>query len=277
MCSNPGQEMITQDIKENGLTRVVVAACSPRMHEGTFRKAVERGGINPYFLEMANIREQCSWVHDDPVAATEKAKALAHAAVERVKYHEPLDSRSVADVPRHAGDRRRHHRTHRRSRAGRCRSAGLSRRTGEPSRRQRGAPRPDRALPRFRAGPPARPDRPVKRHPKIRPFRRASWPSSRASSATSSPRCGPPGRHDRTRCRLGGGLHRLQGIRRLPHRSVRLRPAARRHHLLRTRGDAPERAGRDQGRASAALRLHHSLRRFAAATTSTPTARASAA
>ena len=69
----PGQEMITQDIRENGLDRVVVAACSPRMHEPTFRKALEAAGLNPYMLEMANIREQCSWVHDDPAKATAKA------------------------------------------------------------------------------------------------------------------------------------------------------------------------------------------------------------
>jgi heterodisulfide reductase subunit A2 len=99
MCSNPGQEMIAQDIKDQGLTRVVVAACSPRMHEGTFRKALERGGINPYMLEMANIREQCSWIHEDPVVATAKAKDLARGAVQRVKYHEPLDRRSVAMCP----------------------------------------------------------------------------------------------------------------------------------------------------------------------------------
>ena len=99
MCSNPGQEMIIHDIKELGLDRVVVAACSPRMHEGTFRKALESGGINPYFLEMANIREQCSWVHDDPIEATEKARALTRAAVNRVKYHEPLEKRSVPMCP----------------------------------------------------------------------------------------------------------------------------------------------------------------------------------
>ncbi len=99
MCSNPGQELIAADIKEFGLSRVVVAACSPRMHEGTFRKAVERGGINPYFLEMANIREQCSWVHDDPAAATEKATALTRAAVRRVAFHEPLEKRSVPMCP----------------------------------------------------------------------------------------------------------------------------------------------------------------------------------
>ncbi len=99
MCSNPGQEMIAQDIRELGLTRVVVAACSPRMHELTFRKAAERGGINAYFVEMANIREQCSWIHEDPVAATAKATALARAAVQRVRFHEPLERRSVPMCP----------------------------------------------------------------------------------------------------------------------------------------------------------------------------------
>jgi len=94
-CSNPGQEMIIQDIRDLGLDRVVVAACSPRMHEGTFRKALAAGGINPYFLEMANIREQCSWVHDDPRQATEKAIALTRAAVMRVALHEPLEKRYV--------------------------------------------------------------------------------------------------------------------------------------------------------------------------------------
>ena len=99
MCSNPGQEMIAQDIHEHALTRVVVASCSPRMHEGTFRGAIKRAGLNPYMLEMANIREQCSWIHEDPTAATEKAKALVHAAVERVKFDEPLESRTAPMCP----------------------------------------------------------------------------------------------------------------------------------------------------------------------------------
>jgi len=99
MCSNPGQELIAEEIKDAGLTRVVVSACSPRMHEGTFRKALERGGLNPYLLEMANIREQCSWIHGDPAAATRKATALTRAAVERVKYHEPLERRSAPMCP----------------------------------------------------------------------------------------------------------------------------------------------------------------------------------
>lgn len=99
MCSNPGQDMIIQDIHEHSLTRVVVASCSPRMHERTFRSALERANLNPYMLEMANIREQCSWIHDDGVAATEKAKALVHSAIQRVKFQEPLASRSAAMCP----------------------------------------------------------------------------------------------------------------------------------------------------------------------------------
>jgi len=99
MCSNPGQEIITQDIQSFGLERVVVAACSPRMHERTFRKALSNAGLNPYLLEMANIREQVSWVHLDPLAATEKAKALTAAAVRRVVHHQPLDRLSVAMCP----------------------------------------------------------------------------------------------------------------------------------------------------------------------------------
>ncbi len=95
MCSNPGQEMIAQDIKENQLNRVVVAACSPNMHERTFRNALKSAGINQYLLEMANIREQCSWVHKDPAEATEKAKALVFSAIKRVELHEELESVSV--------------------------------------------------------------------------------------------------------------------------------------------------------------------------------------
>jgi heterodisulfide reductase subunit A len=99
MCSNPGQEMIIQDIKENHLNRVVVAACSPNMHERTFRNALKSAGLNQYLFEMANIREQCSWVHKDPEEATEKAKALVYAAVCRVAFHEELESMSVNMCP----------------------------------------------------------------------------------------------------------------------------------------------------------------------------------
>ena len=99
MCSNPGQEMIAQDIGDHGLERVVVAACSPRMHEPTFRRAAETAGLNPYLVEMANIREQCSWVHDDGARATEKAEDLVRAAVMRVAHHEPLERLSVDMCP----------------------------------------------------------------------------------------------------------------------------------------------------------------------------------
>ena len=99
MCSNPGQEMIVQDIKEKQLNRVVVAACSPNMHERTFRNALRTAGLNQYLFEMANIREQCSWVHTDPVEATEKAKALVYGAICRVELHESLESMSVDMCP----------------------------------------------------------------------------------------------------------------------------------------------------------------------------------
>ncbi len=99
MCSNPGQEMIVHDIKEHKLNRIVVAACSPNMHERTFRAALRKAGINQYLFEMANIREQCSWVHDDPKDATEKAIALTRAAIQRVELHESLESMSVEMCP----------------------------------------------------------------------------------------------------------------------------------------------------------------------------------
>jgi heterodisulfide reductase subunit A len=95
MCSDPGQELIKEDIEQQNLNRVVVASCSPLMHEPTFRKACEEAGLNPFFLQMANIREQCSWVIDDPFQATEKAKGMVSAAVNRVRLHEPLHLRPV--------------------------------------------------------------------------------------------------------------------------------------------------------------------------------------
>jgi len=95
MCSEPGQDMIKQDIKDLGLNRVVVASCSPLMHEPTFRRVCEQAGLNRCLFQMVNIREQCSWVTEDSGKATEKAKALVHAAVRRVFYHEPLEIREV--------------------------------------------------------------------------------------------------------------------------------------------------------------------------------------
>ena len=95
MCSDPGQDLIKQDIQNHGLNRVVVASCSPLMHEPTFRRALEEGGLNPFFLQMANIREHCSWVIDDRQQATGKARSLVSAAVRRVRYHAPLSMRPV--------------------------------------------------------------------------------------------------------------------------------------------------------------------------------------
>lgn len=96
MCSDPGQELIVEDIRQEALDRVVVASCSPLMHEGTFRRACGEAGLNPYLFQMSNIREQCSWITDDGQAATEKAEALVAAAVERVLWHRPLEMRQVA-------------------------------------------------------------------------------------------------------------------------------------------------------------------------------------
>jgi len=93
MCSEPGQNTIQQDIREHDLNRVVVASCTPRMHEPTFQRALEGAGLNPYFFEMANIREHVSWTIKDKEKATEKAKRLTRSAVARVAYHAPLESR----------------------------------------------------------------------------------------------------------------------------------------------------------------------------------------
>ncbi len=95
MCSDPGQQLIQDDIRELGLNRVVVASCSPRMHELTFRRVIQEAGLNPYFLQVANIREQCSWVHSDRDAATEKAKGIVEAAVARGCLLQPLEERDA--------------------------------------------------------------------------------------------------------------------------------------------------------------------------------------
>jgi heterodisulfide reductase subunit A len=99
MCSSLGQELIEKDIKELGLSRVVVAACSPHLHEQTFRTATERGGLNPYLCELVSIREQVSWVHTDKAAATEKSKAVISGGVERVIHHQPLEPLHVPIHP----------------------------------------------------------------------------------------------------------------------------------------------------------------------------------
>ncbi len=99
MCSEPGQTLIKQDCIDQKLKQVVVASCSPRMHEPTFRKAAQEGGVNPGRVEMANIREQCSWVHKESHQATEKAKALVASAVAKAAYLEALEEREVDVTP----------------------------------------------------------------------------------------------------------------------------------------------------------------------------------
>lgn len=95
MCSDPGQALIKEDIAKYGLDRVVVASCSPIMHEMTFRNVCAEAGLNPFLFQMTNIREHVSWVTHDPSQATEKAKSLVSAAVRRVRLQSPLETRQV--------------------------------------------------------------------------------------------------------------------------------------------------------------------------------------
>jgi heterodisulfide reductase subunit A len=99
MCSSLGQQMIEEDIKKEGLTRVVVAACSPHLHEKTFRRACQNAGLNPYLCQMTNVREHVSWVTKDKAAGTEKVKALVSAAAERAKRQQPLEPMYVKVNP----------------------------------------------------------------------------------------------------------------------------------------------------------------------------------
>lgn len=95
-CSEPGQMEIRQDIEDHGLDRVVIGACSPRLHEPTFRHMLHQAGLNPYLIEMANIREQCSWVHvKEPGLATEKALDLVKMAVTRARFLAPLQEETI--------------------------------------------------------------------------------------------------------------------------------------------------------------------------------------
>ncbi len=100
MCSDPGQELVKRDIAEYNLNRIVVAACSPNLHEPTFRRAAENAGLNRFLVQMANIREQVAWVTEDKSDALDKAKAHLAAAVRRVAGHEPLQRQFVRIVPR---------------------------------------------------------------------------------------------------------------------------------------------------------------------------------
>ena len=98
MCSDPGQQLVSDAIREHRLTGVVIAACSPAMHEPTFRRAAEDAGMNPYLVEMANIREHCSWVHTDRAEATAKAIRITRTLIEKVKGNHPLDPVKIDHV-----------------------------------------------------------------------------------------------------------------------------------------------------------------------------------
>jgi len=98
-CSGEGKGFIKQSIQEHGLTHVVVAACSPKQHEATFMNVLEQAGLNPYFFQMVNIREQCAWVTSDNAAATAKAMRQVKAAIHRVRYHQPLEKQEMECSP----------------------------------------------------------------------------------------------------------------------------------------------------------------------------------
>jgi heterodisulfide reductase subunit A len=100
VCSSMGQKVIKDAIKEHKLDRIVVAACSPRMHEQTFKKTLEEAKLNPFLLEMSNIREQCSWVHMQDAKATDKAKALIRMAVAKARLLEPFEKKRVKVTPK---------------------------------------------------------------------------------------------------------------------------------------------------------------------------------
>ena len=99
LCSTAGREYIVKELENSDVDAVVVAACSPKAHEKTFMAALEKAGVNPYMLQMANIREQCAWITDDPAEATDKAEAYVRAAISRVALHEELEKREISVNP----------------------------------------------------------------------------------------------------------------------------------------------------------------------------------
>lgn len=99
MCSNKGYELISQDIKKVGINRVVVAGCSPRLHEQSFQNVLRKAGLNPQFLQIANIREQCAWLHMPGPLVTEKVKRLVNGAIKRVITHSPVEAQFIPISP----------------------------------------------------------------------------------------------------------------------------------------------------------------------------------
>ena len=245
-----------------------MAACSPRMHEPTFRKALQKAGLNPYFLEMANIREQCSWVHDDPGAATEKAAALTAAAVHARGASRAARAPLRRHVPEHSGHGRRHRRHDARP------SSSPTRATASTS-----SSAATTSAATWRAS--------TSRRPTSTPRATCSPSGSRASSSTPTSTCcssrrsasvdgfvgnfkathprqgGRRRAHDSgLRCRQRHRLHRLQGVRRVAHHALRLRQAAQRRSPRSSSRRCCARAASTtkEGKAPA-VRGHHPLRR----------------
>ena len=143
MCSSLGQQMIEDDIKQQGLTGVVVGACSPHLHEKTFRAACKRAGLNPYLCQMTNLREHVSWVTTDKEAGTLKAKSLISAAAERSETPKAARTDEGKGQSGHAGCRRRHRRLAGRPGTGRRRQPRVLGRARAVDRRPHGPVRQD--------------------------------------------------------------------------------------------------------------------------------------
>jgi heterodisulfide reductase subunit A len=99
LCSVDGKKFLEEQIKKQGITHLVVAACSPKQHEQTFMEVCINAGINPYLFQLANIREQCAWITEDKDEATKKAIILVKAAIRRVRYHDSLEKKEIDSDP----------------------------------------------------------------------------------------------------------------------------------------------------------------------------------
>ena len=209
-----------------GLNRIVVAACSPHLHENTFRTATARAGLNPYLCELVSIREQDSWVHTDKAAATDKAKAILAGGVERVRRNEPLAPMHGRHQPGHAGRGRRHRRHQRHSGDRRRRLQGLPRREGAVDRRPHGPVRQDLPHPGLRG-----------LHPDPQDGRRRHAPQRRAA--------------DLERGREGRGLRRQLHRHRPQEGPLRQRGPLQR--LRRLPGEVPQEGPRRGLRGGAGL------------------------
>ena len=187
-CSDAAQQEIIDDIRSQGLEALVIASCSPKLHQLTFRTMAERGGINPYEYVQVNLREQCSWAHtDDRDGATEKGTSLVKAGIAKASLGRPLEAAAGGDRAPGAGDRRRRRRPAGRAGPGRPGPGGARGRAGRGGGRRRaalGRPGPGGA---GRGGHRGRDPRPGSRLTPASPCISApSWPPRRGASGTST-------------------------------------------------------------------------------------------